>query len=135
MTLKALDHVAVVVADLEAALSFWQDALGMQVARTEHNAAEEVRIAFLPLGESEIELLEPTNPESGIGRYLARRGPGMHHLCFEVTDIEAAIQRITASGAELINPKPRVRDDGTRYAFVHPGSTGGVLVELYEKPA
>jgi len=131
---KRIAHVAVVVEDLQTALAFWRDALGLPLARTEHNETEQVAIAFLPVGESEIELLEPTEAESGIGRYLAKRGQGMHHVCVEVDDIEATLARLTAHGVELINEIPRVRDDGTRYAFVHPRSASGVLVELYQKP-
>lgn len=129
---KALNHVAIVVENLDAALAFWRDALGLPLEQTEHNPDEAVRIAFLPLGDSEIELLEPTTEDSGIARYLARRGPGMHHLCIEVDDIEAALGRLRQHGAELINETPKTRPDGTRYAFIHPRSAGGVLVELYE---
>lgn len=132
---KRIAHVAVVVESLEAALSFWRDALGLPLAHTERNETEQVAIAFLPVGESEIELLEPTEAESGIGRYLAKRGQGMHHVCVEVDDIEATMARLVAHGVELINETPRLRDDGTRYAFVHPRSASGVLVELYQKPA
>lgn len=132
---KRIAHVAVVVEDLQTALGFWRDALGLPLLRTEHNEAEQVAIAFLPVGESEIELLEPTEAESGIGRYLAKRGQGMHHVCVEVDDIEATLARLTAYGVELINESPRTREDGTRYAFVHPRSASGVLVELYQKPA
>lgn len=133
-TPKALNHVAILVEDLDEALTFWQDALGLPLDRTEDNPGEEVRIAFLPVGDSEIELLEPTTETSGLAKYLAKRGAGMHHLCFEVADIEASMARLTDKGAELINETPRLREDGTRYAFVHPRSTGGVLVELYQKP-
>lgn len=133
--IKRIDHLAIVVESIEGALGFWRDALGLPVARTETNAREQVEIAFLPAGESEIELLEPTEPDSGIGRHLARRGPGMHHVCVEVDDIEAALARLAAYGVELINETPRQREDGTRYAFVHPRSASGVLVELYEKPS
>ena len=133
-TPKALNHVAILVEDLDEALTFWQDALGLPLDRTEDNPGEEVRIAFLPVGDSEIELLEPTTETSGLAKYLAKRGAGMHHLCFEVADIEASMARLTDKGAELINETPRLREDGTRYAFVHPRSTGGVLVELHQKP-
>ncbi len=134
MSPETLNHVAIVVEDLESALRFWRDALGLKLQRTEDNPAEAVRIAFLPLGEGEIELLEPTDDDSGIARYLARRGPGMHHLCIDVDDIEAAMARLAAYDIELINETPRTREDGIRYAFIHPRSTGGVLVELYEQP-
>jgi methylmalonyl-CoA/ethylmalonyl-CoA epimerase len=129
-----INHIAIVVENLDSALSFWRDALGLPLNKTEDNAAEEVAIAFLPVGESEIELLQPTNPESGIGKYLAKKGQGMHHVCVEVADIEAAITRLRDHGVELINETPRQRDDGTRYAFVHPKSALGVLVELYQLP-
>lgn len=128
-----LNHVAVVVDDLDAALAFWQDALGLPLAHTEDNATEEVRVAFLPVGDSKIELLQPSTSDSGVAKYLAKRGAGMHHLCFEVTDIDTMLAQLATNGIELINDVPRKRDDGTRYAFVHPRSTGGVLVELYEK--
>ncbi len=132
MSPQALNHVAIVVEDMETALHFWRDAMGLPLTRIEGNAEEAVRIAFLPLGESEIELLEPTTEDSGIAKYLAKRGAGLHHLCLEVADIEAAMDRLVQNGAELINESPRTRPDGTRYAFVHPKSAGGVLVELYE---
>jgi methylmalonyl-CoA/ethylmalonyl-CoA epimerase len=127
-----INHVAIVVEDLDSALAFWRDALGLPLAKTEENPAESVDIAFLPVGESEIELLQPTDPDSGIGKYLAKKGQGMHHLCVEVTDIEAVIARLVAHGVDMINDTPRIRPEGTRYAFVHPKSAGGVLVELYE---
>ncbi len=129
-----INHVAIVVEDLDAALRFWRDALGLPLSKTEENPGENVDIAFLPVGESEIELLEPTDPESGIGKYLAKKGQGMHHLCVEVDDIEATMARLAGHGIELINDTPRTRPEGTRYAFVHPRSAGGVLVELYELP-
>jgi methylmalonyl-CoA/ethylmalonyl-CoA epimerase len=127
-----IDHLAVVVNDMDAALNFWRDALGLSVSATEHNEHEAVDVAFLPVGESRVELLQPTSEDSGIAKYLAKRGAGMHHLCIAVADIEAAMKQIAASGVELINETPRTREDGTRYAFVHPKSTGGVMVELYE---
>ena len=127
-----INHVAIVVEDLDAALVFWRDALGLPLARTEENPGENVNIAFLPIGESEIELLQPTDSESGIGKYLARKGEGMHHLCVQVDDIDAMMAQLVANGIEMINDTPKVRPEGTRYAFVHPKSAHGVLVELYE---
>jgi methylmalonyl-CoA/ethylmalonyl-CoA epimerase len=131
-SIKRVNHVAIVVVDLATALTFWRDALGLTVDHTEENPGENVNIAFLPIGDSEIELLKPTDPDSGIGRYLANKGQGIHHICLEVHDIEATMQRLTDHGFELINDTPRLRPDGTRYAFVHPKSAFGVLVELYE---
>lgn len=134
MSAIKVDHLAVVVEDMDAALRFWQDALGLPLGGTESNEYEAVDVAFLPVGESRIELLKPTTDDSGIAKYLAKRGAGMHHVCIAVTDIEAAMRQIAAHGAQLINETPRTREDGTRYAFVHPKSTGGVMVELYEVP-
>ena len=127
-----IDHVAVVVEDMETALSFWRDALGLTVAKTESNAAEAVDVAFLPVGESTVELLRPTTDDSGIAKFVAKRGTGIHHLCVAVEDIEATMAQLADKGIELINETPRIREDGIRYAFVHPRSTGGVLLELYE---
>lgn len=132
MTPIKVDHIAVVVEDMDAALQFWQNALGLPLGGTEQNEHEAVQIAFLPVGESRIELLRPTTDDSGIAKYLAKRGPGMHHLCMAVPDIEAAMKQIAEQGFEMINTSPRTREDGIRYAFVHPKSTGGVMVELYE---
>lgn len=129
-----INHIAMVVEDLDSALVFWRDALGLPLHKTESNPGESVDIAFLPVGESEIELLKPTDPDSGIGKFLAKKGQGMHHLCVEVDDIEAVIARLVAHGIEMINAEPRTREEGTRYAFVHPKSAGGVLVELYQLP-
>ncbi|MBN1681516.1 MAG: methylmalonyl-CoA epimerase [Anaerolineae bacterium] len=130
-----INHVAILVKDLESALSFWRDALGLPVERTEENPGENVNIAFLPVGESEIELLEPIELDSTLGKHLAKRGAGIHHVCVEVDDIDATIERLKAHGVTLINDEPKVREEGTRYAFIHPRSALGVLVELYELPS
>ena len=127
-----IDHVAVVVEDMDAALGFWRDALGLTVEKTESNGVEAVEVAFLPVGESTVELLLPTTVDSGIAKYLVKRGAGIHHLCLAVADIEMCMAQLAEKGIELINETPRVREDGIRYTFVHPKSTGGVLLELYE---
>ncbi len=130
-----INHLAIVVENLEEALNFWQEALGLPLTATEENPGENVNIGFLKIGESQIELLEPTDDESGIGKYLAKRGAGMHHLCVEVDDIEATMQRLRDHNVELINDEPKTRaDDGVRYCFVHPKSAFGVMLELYELP-
>ncbi len=129
----AIDHIAIVVSDMDAALGFWQRALGLELQRVESVPAEAVEVAFLETENVHVELLLPTSEDSGIARYLEAKGGGMHHLCLAVTDIEAAMQQLAETGIELINERPRQREDGTRYAFVHPGSSGGVLVELYER--
>jgi methylmalonyl-CoA/ethylmalonyl-CoA epimerase len=127
-----INHVAVVVEDIDEALKFWRDAFGLPLQERRNNEDEKVEVAFLPIGESEIELVAPTTDDSGVAKYLAKKGSGLHHLCVEVDDIVVAIKQITDSGAELINDAPKSRPDGTKYAFVHPKSTGGVLVELLE---
>ena len=129
-----INHIAVVVNDVPTALNFWQQALGLPLSHTERNENEEVEIAFLPVGDSEVELIAPTTSDSGVAKFLANRGPGLHHLCIEVDDLAMSMTQLAANGAQLISETPRTRDDGIRYAFVHPKSTGGVLVELYELP-
>jgi methylmalonyl-CoA/ethylmalonyl-CoA epimerase len=129
---KSIHHIAVVVADMEKSLSFWRDALGMELRELQDVPAENSRVAFLPAGDSQIELVLPTRDDSGIGRYLAKRGPGMHHVCVQVDDIDEMLSQLKAHGTRLINEEPQVGADGQRYAFVHPEASGGVLVELYE---
>ena len=126
-------HLAVVVADLEQALRFWRDALGLQVSHIEDVPEQASQIAFLPAGEAEIELVRPTTTDSGVARYLAKRGPGMHHICLSVPDLPASLQQLAAKGVRLINPEPMSGPDGRKFAFVHPESTGGVLLELYQQ--
>jgi methylmalonyl-CoA/ethylmalonyl-CoA epimerase len=127
-----INHLAIVVEEIEAALGFWRDALGLPLGKVERNDGEEVHIAFLPLGESEIELIAPANETSGVAKYLAKRGAGMHHLCLEVDDIVATMQRLVSHGVELLNDTPKINTEGTKYCFIHPKSAFGVLVELYE---
>ena len=132
MTNIKLNHLAIVVDDMDAALRFWRESLGLaQVGEIESVSAEAVDIAFLTMGDAHIELLQPTTDDSGVAKYLAARGPGMHHLCLEVADLDAKLAELRAAGCELINETPRERE-GRRYAFVHPKSAGGVLLELYE---
>jgi methylmalonyl-CoA/ethylmalonyl-CoA epimerase len=129
-----INHLAVVVEDISTALNFWHEALGLPLGAVQRNDTEEVEIAFLPLAAGEIELLAPINETSGVARYLAKRGAGLHHICLEVDDLEAAITQLKAHGIELINDTPKINPDGTRYCFVHPRSANGVLVELYYVP-
>ncbi|PJF32491.1 MAG: methylmalonyl-CoA epimerase [Phototrophicales bacterium] len=129
-----INHVAIVVPDVDEALKFWRDALGLTLNHVERNEEEAVQIAFLPTGESEVELLAPITEDSGVAKYLAKKGAGLHHLCIEVEHIEAVLSRLVAHQIELINDTPKLRPNGIKYAFVHPKSTGGVLLELYELP-
>ncbi len=129
-----IHHIAIAVEDLEDALSFYRDALGVEVGERRKVSDEGVEIVFMPIGTSEIELLRPLDPENTIGRFLEKRGEGIHHICLAVDDIETTIKRLKAGGARMAT-EVRMHPDGTRYAFVHPKSTRGVLIELYEQPS
>jgi methylmalonyl-CoA/ethylmalonyl-CoA epimerase len=128
---KKINHVAIVVADIDQALSFWRDALGLEMSHIEEVPSQKAAVAFLPIGDSEVELVKPTSDDSGAAKFLAERGGGMHHLCFEVDDISAMLEELKAKGVRLINETP-LELPGRKITFVHPKSTGGVLVELYE---
>ena len=130
--IKKINHVAIIVEDIDQAMAFWRDGLGLEIMQIKEIPEQEARVAFLPLGESEIELVEPTSEDSGIARFLKKRGPGMHHVCFEVEDIHSSLEQLRKRGIRLINETPRRGFDGKLYAFIHPESTHGVLVELYE---
>jgi methylmalonyl-CoA/ethylmalonyl-CoA epimerase len=131
--IKRIDHVAVLVSDIESAASFWRDALGIELTHITNVPAERAQVAFLPVGASEIELVKPTSSDSGLARFLETRGPGMHHICLEVDDILGMIARLQEHGVEMINAEPRLSAEGKKYAFVHPKCAGGVMVELYEE--
>lgn len=131
-SIKRIDHVAIVVDDLDEALEFWKDKLGLPLNHVEAVPDQDSIVAFLPLGQSEVELVQPVSAENGVGRFLDRKGPGMHHICFEVDDIEAYLRKLAAANVQLINQQPVVGTGGKRIAFIHPESTHGVLVELYE---
>lgn len=131
-----IDHIAIVVQDLEAALRVYRDVLGLPLERVEEVSAEGVKVAFLPLpeGDGTVELVQPTADDTGIARYLARRGEGMHHICFEVDDIQTAMTEMTSSGLQVLEEKPRMGNQGQKYVFIHPKTAHGVLIELYERP-
>ena len=129
-----INHIAIVVPDLEEGMSFWVDALGLSVKKTEEVPAQKVNVAFLPVGESNIELLQPTDNESGVARYLQKRGPGMHHICLEVDDIDETLLHLKKADIPLIDEQPQVSKDGKKLAFIHPKASNGVLVELYQLP-
>jgi methylmalonyl-CoA/ethylmalonyl-CoA epimerase len=120
------------VDDIEAALAFWRDGLGMEVDRVQEVVEQQATVAFLPLGDSDIELVRPTTEDSGIARFLHKRGPGMHHICLEVDDLDTLLERLKGMGVRLINPEPVAGAGGKRIAFIHPESAYGVLVELAE---
>jgi methylmalonyl-CoA/ethylmalonyl-CoA epimerase len=129
--INKINHVAIVVADLDTALGFWQGALGLELHHVEDVPSQKAQVAFLPVGDSEVELVRPTTDDSGTAKFLSERGGGMHHLCFEVEDIQAKLDELKAKGVRLINETP-LELPGRKMAFVHPKSTGGVLVELYQ---
>ena len=129
---RSIHHIAIVVRDLDVALAFYRDGLGLEMTERREVPEEGVEIAFLPAGEGEIELLQPLDEESGVARFLKKRGEGLHHVCLAVENVEAAMERLQATGAQLLSEEPRVNVHGTRYVFVHPKSAHGVLLELYE---
>jgi methylmalonyl-CoA/ethylmalonyl-CoA epimerase len=132
--IKHIHHIAILVENLDTSLSFWQDILGLIPSKVTEIPEESARIAFFPLGESEVELVQPTSADSGLSRYLEKRGPGMHHLCLEVTDLSALLVHLRANGIQLINDEPKIGEGGKLYAFIHPKSANGVLMELYQLP-
>lgn len=129
-----IDHIAMLVENLEASLKFWQESLGMDLSHLQEVPAEMAQIAFIPAGGSEIELVKPTSADSGLGRFLEKRGPGMHHICLEVDDIVGMLAQLKEKGVQLINEQPKIGSEGRKYAFIHPRSAYGVMVELYELP-
>ncbi|HEX8557626.1 MAG TPA: methylmalonyl-CoA epimerase [Pyrinomonadaceae bacterium] len=127
-----IEHIGIATRSIEEALSFWRDALGLEVKHTETVEEQGVNVAMLPAGEPRVELLEPTGPDSPVARFLEKRGPGIHHVAVRVADIRAALARLKAGGARLIDEEPRVGAGGCLVAFVHPAASGGVLLELVE---
>lgn len=132
--IKRIDHIAILVDDLEQPLSFWHDMLGLEMTHMTDVPAERARIAFLSVGDSEVELVQPTTNDSGLARFLNKRGPGMHHICLEVDNLDEMLLELKAKGVQLINQEAVTLEGGKRYAFVHPKSANGVMVELYELP-
>ena len=128
--LTKINHIGVAVNSIAEALPFYRDALGMTLGGTEEVPSQLVKVAFLFVGESKIELLEPTSPESPVAKFLEKNGPGTHHVAYEVADIEKAIAALLAKGNRMIDQAPRPGAHGARIAFVHPKSSGGVLTEL-----
>lgn len=130
--IKRIDHIAILVEDIDTSLGFWHEILGMQPSYTADVPGEAARIAFLPVGESMLELVQPTSLDSGLSRFLEKRGAGMHHLCLEVDDLRRMLTRLKAVGVQLINDEPKIGEDGKLFAFIHPKSANGVLIELYQ---
>ena len=132
---QRIDHVAIIVRSIEQALVFYRDTLGIEPSEVKDVPTEQVRIAFLPMGGpggSEIELIEPTTPDSSLSKFLDKRGEGLHHICLEVEDIDATLQEMKDKSAPVLDSQPRIAAEG-RAIFLHPKGTNGVLLELIEK--
>lgn len=127
-----INHLGIAAKSIEEALKFWQDSLGLEQTHTEIVEEQKVRVAMLPIGETRIELLEPTSADSPISKFLEKRGGGIHHIAVEVEDIEAALRQMKEQGARLIDETPRIGADNCLIAFVHPAASGGVLLELVQ---
>lgn len=127
-----INHLGIATRGIEDALKFWGDALGLENVHTEIVKDQKVRVAMLPIGESRIELLEPTSEDSPISKFLEKRGGGIHHIAVEVDDIEASLARLKSEGMRLIDETPRIGAEGCLVAFVHPSSANGVLLELVQ---
>ncbi|MEN2996175.1 MAG: methylmalonyl-CoA epimerase [Acetomicrobium sp.] len=133
MKTTGIDHIGIAVKSIDEALKFWEETLGIKCTGREEVAEQKVVTAFLPLGGTEIELLEPTSPESPISKFIESRGEGIHHLALKVEDIEAALKELKDKGIRLIDEKPRCGAGGAKIAFVHPKAAGGVLLEISER--
>ncbi len=133
MSFLRISHIAIAVADLETARKAFETLVGNKVELVEEVPDQKVRVGMLPVGESRLELAGPTDPSSTIATFIEKRGEGIHHICFEVEDIRAELARLKAAGFQLIDDQPRLGADGHLIAFIHPRTTGGVLVELSEK--
>ncbi|HHV56687.1 MAG TPA: methylmalonyl-CoA epimerase [Firmicutes bacterium] len=133
MKISRIDHVGIAVRSLEEALKFYEGVLGIKASGEEEVPEQLVRTAFLPVGDSEIELLESTSPEGPIARFIEKRGEGIQHIALRVDNIEAALERLKAAGVRLLDEVPRHGAGGARIAFLHPKATGGVLLELTER--
>lgn len=130
--LSAVDHVGVAVESIDAALAVYRDALGMPLVHRETVQAQGVHAALLDVGDSHIELLEPLGPDTTVGKFLARRGPGLHHIAYRVASVEETLKILSAAGVRLIDEHPRTGIRGSQVAFLHPASTGGVLTEVVQ---
>jgi methylmalonyl-CoA/ethylmalonyl-CoA epimerase len=129
-----LDHIGIAVKDLDAALAFYRDALGLDIEPPEDVASQQVRAYFTAVGDARLELLEATAPASPIAKYIEKRGPGLHHITLRVPDLRAVVARLKSHGVKMIDDEPRPGARGSLIAFVHPAGTGGVLIELKQEP-
>ena len=132
--LKKINHIAIAVNNIEEAAKFYQNVLGLNLSGIEMVAAQKTRVGFFKIGESNIELVQPAEPDSPLVKFLETKGQGIHHICFEVDDVEAEVKAFLQKGATLVDQKPRPGAHNTKVAFIHPKSSGGVLIELCELP-
>jgi len=132
--LKKINHIAVAVNNLEEAAKFYRTILGLDLSGVEVVSAQKTKVGFFKIGESNIELVQPAEPDSPLVKYLETKGQGIHHICFEVDDIEAEVKAFLEKGATMVDQKPRPGAHNTKVAFVHPKSSSGVLIELCELP-
>ncbi len=131
--IKRIDHVAIAVQGLNETIKLFSEKIGLPFSHIADEPEQHVRVAFFPVGGSEVEFLEPTDTTSGVAKWMEKRGEGLHHLCFEVDDLDAILARLKEQGVQLINPEPVTNSAGRRLAFVHPKAAHGVLIELYEE--
>jgi len=132
--IKRVDHIAIAVPSVEEAARFYEEALGLKLGGVEVVEGMDTKVGFFQIGETRIELVEPTKEGTALDKFLASRGPGIHHICFEVEDIEEALGTLKERGVRLVDEEPRPGAHGTRVGFIHPKSTGGVLIELSQLP-
>ncbi|ACZ18527.1 methylmalonyl-CoA epimerase [Thermanaerovibrio acidaminovorans] len=128
-----VDHIGIAVRSIDESLKFWQDVIGIECHGVEEVAEQKVKTAFLPLGDTEIELLEGTSEDSPVSKFIEAKGEGIHHIAIRVPNIEEALEELKAKGVRLIDEKPRMGAGGAKIAFVHPKASGGVLLEISER--
>lgn len=131
--IKRIDHIGIAVNNIDEALRVYADALGLRLAQTDKEEGQKSIVAFLPAGESEVELVEPIGEDGPVARFLQKRGEGIHHICFEVDDLDVTLSRLNELGVQLIDEHPYTGTGGKRIAFIHPKAAHGVLIELYQK--
>ena len=131
--ITGVDHIGIAVKSIDEALKLWEEVLGIKCTGREEVEEQKVVTAFLPLGDTEVELLEPTSPESPVSKFIEKRGEGIHHLALRVENIEAALEELKGKGIRLIDEEPRCGAGGAKIAFIHPKAAGGVLLELSER--
>lgn len=129
-----INHIGIAVPDIEAAAKFYIESLGLKLGGIEEVASQKVKVAFLPIGEVRLELIQPTSPDSPVARFLEKNGgPGIHHIAYHVADVAADVERLKAEGVKMVDETPRPGAHNTRIAFVHPKASGGVLTELVQE--